>query len=30
MAVVQCATDYPDAQRLSATHAARCHLCKPD
>ena len=29
-AVVQCATDYPDAQRLSATHAARCHLCKPD
>ena len=27
VAVAQCATDYPAAQAISATHAARCHLC---
>ncbi len=30
VAVTHCASVYPDAQRLSATHVARCHLCKQD
>ena len=27
IAVSRCSTEYPDAQQLSATHVARCHLC---
>jgi peptide/nickel transport system ATP-binding protein len=27
VAVSRCSTEYPDAQKLSATHVARCHLC---
>jgi len=28
VAVPQCATDYPEVSRLSATRTVRCHLCK--
>jgi len=28
VAVPQCATEYPRAQAVSATHSARCHLCR--
>jgi peptide/nickel transport system ATP-binding protein len=28
VAVPQCATAYPDVNRLSATRTVRCHLCK--
>jgi len=27
VAVSKCSTEYPDAQQISATHVARCHLC---
>jgi peptide/nickel transport system ATP-binding protein len=27
VAVPRCASEYPEASKISATHAARCHLC---